>query len=62
VHGAYLSHILSDLAHNLGSTVAARLRQHANDAYQLADQADHNELCVWAADSLTEQIVSTNRL
>lgn len=50
VHGAYLSHILSDLAHDLGSTVAARA--YANDAYELADQAGHDELCAWAADSL----------
>jgi len=50
VHGAYLSHILSDLAHDLGSTVAARA--YANDAHQLADQADHDELRAWAADSL----------
>jgi len=35
---------------------------YANDAYQLADQADHDELCGWAADSLAGQIVSTNSL
>jgi transcriptional regulator with XRE-family HTH domain len=50
VHGAYLSHILSDLAHDLGSTVAARA--YANDANQLADQAGPDELCAWATDSL----------
>jgi len=59
VHGAYLSHILSDLAHNLGSRSQPG---YANDAYQLADQADHDELCGWAADSLAGQIVSTNSL
>ena len=31
VHGAYLSHILSDLSHDLGSTVAARA--YAVDSY-----------------------------
>jgi len=50
VHAAYLSHILSDLALDLGSTVAAKA--FANDAYGLAEQAGHNELCAWAADSL----------
>jgi tetratricopeptide (TPR) repeat protein len=50
VQGAYLSHILSDLAYDLGSMVAAKA--YALDAYQLADQAGHDELCAWAADSL----------
>jgi tetratricopeptide (TPR) repeat protein len=50
VHGAYLSHILSDLAHDLGSTIAARA--YAQDAHQLADQAGHDELSAWASDSL----------
>lgn len=50
VHGAYLSGILSDLAHDLGSTVAAKA--YAVDSFELANQAGHGELCAWAADSL----------
>lgn len=59
VHGAYLSHILSDLAHDLGSTVAARA--YANDAHHLADQADHDELCAWAADTLAVALLHADQ-
>ena len=59
VHGAYLSHILSDLAHDLGSTLAARA--YAQDAYQLADQAGHDELCAWACDSLAVDLLHTDQ-
>jgi len=58
VHGAYLSHLLSDLAYNLGSTVAARA--YAIDSHQLADQAGHGELCAWAADSLAVAAMQTD--
>jgi tetratricopeptide (TPR) repeat protein len=59
VHGAYLSHILSDLAYDLGSTVTARA--YAVDSYQLAEQAGHDELCAWAADTLASVLVQTGR-
>ena len=59
VHGAYLSHILSDLAHDLSSTLAARA--YAVDSYQLSEQAGHNELCAWAADSLAATLRWTDR-
>jgi tetratricopeptide (TPR) repeat protein len=59
VHGAYLSHICSDLTFDLGSTVAARA--YANDAYQLADHAVHPELCAWAADSLSSVVQQDNQ-
>lgn len=59
VHGAYLSHICSDLAFDLGSTVAARA--YANDAYQLADHAGHAELCAWAADSLSVVLLAADQ-
>lgn len=59
VHAAYLSHVLSDLAHDLGSTVAARA--YAHDAYQLADQAGHDELCAWAADSLAVAVLHADQ-
>jgi len=59
VHGAYLSHILADLACDLGSTVAARA--YANDAHQLADQAGHDELCAWAADSLAVALLHADQ-
>ena len=49
VHGAYLSHILADLAYDLGSTLTART--FAIDSYQLASEAGHAELCAWAADT-----------
>lgn len=50
VHGAYLSHILADLSHGLGSTIAAKA--YAADSHQLAEQAGHGELCAWACDTL----------
>jgi hypothetical protein len=49
VHGAYLSHILADLALDLGSRLTAKA--FAIDSYQLASDAGHNELCAWAADT-----------
>lgn len=51
VHSAYLSHILADLAYDLGSNLTAKA--FAIDAQQLADQAGHNELYAWATDTLT---------
>lgn len=59
VHGAYLSHILSDLSHDLGSTVAASA--YAVDAYRRAEQAGHGELCAWAAGSLAATLRWTDR-
>lgn len=59
VHGAYLSHILSDLATDLGSSITARA--YAIDAFQLAEQAGHDELCSWAADSLAVAVMYLGR-
>jgi hypothetical protein len=59
VHGAFLSHILSDLASDLGSSITARA--FAVDAYQLAEQAGHSELCAWAADSLAIAVMYSGR-
>jgi hypothetical protein len=42
-HGAYLSHILADLAFHLGSKLTAKA--FTIDSYQLAEDAGHNELC-----------------
>lgn len=46
---AYAAH-LSDLAHDLGSSVTAEA--YAIDCYRHADQAGHDELCAWACSSL----------
>ena len=50
VHGAYLSHILADLAYDLGSTLTAKA--FAIDSQQLAEQGGHPELYAWAADTM----------
>lgn len=57
VHGAYLSHILADLAYDLDSVLAARA--YAIDSQQLAEQAGHNELYAWATDTLAAATTDT---
>jgi tetratricopeptide (TPR) repeat protein len=52
VHGAYLSHLLADLAYDLGSTLTAKA--YAIDSQQLAEHAGHGELYGWAADTLAD--------
>jgi tetratricopeptide (TPR) repeat protein len=51
VHAAYLSHILTDLAYDLGNTLTAKA--YGIDSQQLAEHVGHGELVAWAADSLT---------
>jgi len=59
VYAALLSHILSDLAHDLGSPVTAEAS--AIDTYQNADQAGHDELAAWACSSLSTWAIYAGR-
>jgi len=59
VLGAYLSHILADLAWDLGSTLTAKA--FAIDSQQLALEAGHGELYGWATDTLTGVLHWTGR-
>jgi tetratricopeptide (TPR) repeat protein len=59
VRAANLSDLLSDLAHDLGSHLAAEA--YAIDSYRHADLAGHDELCAWASSARSSWSVFARR-
>jgi tetratricopeptide (TPR) repeat protein len=55
VHAAYLSHLLADLAYDLGNTLTAKT--YAIDSQQLAEHAGHGELYAWAASTMASVVL-----
>jgi tetratricopeptide (TPR) repeat protein len=60
VYAAWLDELLAWLAHDLGDLLTARA--YAIDCFEHAAQAGHNELCAWAAASMSEIALDQNRL
>lgn len=59
IYAAWLSEMLAWLAHDLGSPLAAEA--YAIDCFEHADQAEHGELCAWAADAMASIAMYTDR-
>ena len=59
VYAAWLDEELAWLAHDLGDLLTAWA--FAIDCFEHAGQAGHNELCAWAATSMTEIALDQNR-